>query len=87
VTSLHPDFNARVWKHAQLLAKPEEPETFVFAILTLLDNRELAKRLGENGRKAFLEKCTWESREEALGEYYRSIMNSSTPVGRREVRR
>jgi hypothetical protein len=29
VTSLHPEFNARVWKHGYLLARPGEPETFV----------------------------------------------------------
>jgi glycosyltransferase involved in cell wall biosynthesis len=72
--------------NAGLLAKPEEPETFVRAILTLLDNRELAKRLGENGRKAFLEKYTWESQEEAFGDYYRSIMKPAGQSKRRGVR-
>jgi glycosyltransferase involved in cell wall biosynthesis len=63
--------------NAGLLAKPEEPETFACAILQLLEDRELAARLGENGRKAFLEHYSWESQEIVLGDYYRSIMQPS----------
>ena len=62
--------------NAGLLAKPEEPETFARAILQLLENREKAARLGENGRKAFLEHYSWESQEELICNNYRYIMNS-----------
>jgi len=62
-----------------LLAKPEEPETFAREILRLLDDRELARKLGENGRKAFLTHYSWESQERALSQYYQSIMNSTSP--------
>jgi glycosyltransferase involved in cell wall biosynthesis len=58
-----------------LLAKPEEPETFARAILQLLEDHELAVELGENGRKAFMAHYSWESQEEALDQYYRSIMH------------
>ncbi|MGO9316341.1 MAG: glycosyltransferase [Terracidiphilus sp.] len=67
--------------NAGLLAKPEEPETFVRAILQLLDDRELAARLGENGRNAFLKYYCWESQQELIANYYRSIMNPSLAPG------
>jgi glycosyltransferase involved in cell wall biosynthesis len=67
--------------NAGLLAKPEEPETFVRAILQLLDDRELAARLGENGRNAFLRYYCWESQQELIGNYYRSIINPSLAPG------
>jgi glycosyltransferase involved in cell wall biosynthesis len=63
--------------NAGLLAKPEEPETFASAILQLLEDRELAARLGENGRRAFLEHYSWESQEIVIDDYYRSIMQPS----------
>jgi glycosyltransferase involved in cell wall biosynthesis len=61
-----------------LLARPEEPETFARAILQLLDDRELAAKLGENGRNAFQTRYSWESQEAVLSEYYRSIMLSTS---------
>ncbi len=60
---------------AGLLAKPEEPATFARAILQLLEDRDLAARLGENGKRAFLEHYCWESQEELIRNYYRSVMN------------
>jgi len=67
--------------NAGLLARPEDPETFVRAILQLLDDRELAARLGENGRDAYLKYYCWESQQEQIGNYYRSIMNPSHELG------
>jgi glycosyltransferase involved in cell wall biosynthesis len=67
--------------NAGLLAKPEVPETFVRAILQLLDDRELAARLGENGRNAFLKHYCWESQQELIGNYYRSIINPTLAPG------
>jgi glycosyltransferase involved in cell wall biosynthesis len=63
--------------NAGILAKPEDPETFARAVLKLVEDRELAWQLGENGRKAFLGRYCWESQQELLDNYYRSIMNSS----------
>jgi glycosyltransferase involved in cell wall biosynthesis len=44
------------------------------AIVTLRDNPELCKRLGDNGRKAFLEKYNWNIMEQRLYEIYDSLL-------------
>jgi glycosyltransferase involved in cell wall biosynthesis len=44
------------------------------AIVTLRDNPELCKRLGDNGRKAFLEKYNWDVMEQRLYEIYDSLL-------------
>jgi len=43
-------------------------------IIKLKDNPELRKRLGDNGRKAFLEKYNWNRMEQKLYEIYSSMM-------------
>jgi glycosyltransferase involved in cell wall biosynthesis len=45
------------------------------AIVTLKDNPALRKRLGEKGRKAFLEKYNWGVMEEKLLKIYSNLMN------------
>jgi glycosyltransferase involved in cell wall biosynthesis len=45
------------------------------AIITLRDNPELRKRLGANGRKAFLEKYNWNLMEQRLYNVYDSLLN------------
>lgn len=44
------------------------------AIVTLRDNPELCKRLGDNGRKAFLEKYNWNIMEQRLYKIYDSLL-------------
>jgi glycosyltransferase involved in cell wall biosynthesis len=44
------------------------------AIVTLQDNPELRKRLGENGRKAFLERYNWDVMEQRLYKAYESLL-------------
>jgi glycosyltransferase involved in cell wall biosynthesis len=44
------------------------------AIVTLRDNPELCKKLGDNGRKAFLEKYNWEIMEQRLYKIYDSLL-------------
>jgi glycosyltransferase involved in cell wall biosynthesis len=44
-------------------------------IIKLRDNPELRKRLGSNGRKAFLEKYNWNRMEQQLYEIYDSLLN------------
>ena len=43
-----------------LLVDPESPEEIANAIIELLENPELARKLGEQGRKRVLEEFTWE---------------------------
>jgi glycosyltransferase involved in cell wall biosynthesis len=43
------------------------------AIITLRDNPELRKRLGDNGRKAFVEKYNWGIMEQKLYEVYQEL--------------
>jgi glycosyltransferase involved in cell wall biosynthesis len=45
-------------------------------IIKLRDNPELRKRLGSNGRKAFLEKYNWNRMEQQLYEIYDSLLNN-----------
>jgi glycosyltransferase involved in cell wall biosynthesis len=45
------------------------------AIITLRDDPELRKRLGDNGRKAFLEKYNWTNMEEKLYEIYEDLLD------------
>jgi len=44
------------------------------AIVTLRDNPQLCKRLGDNGRKAFLEKYNWNIMERKLYMIYEKII-------------
>ena len=46
------------------------------AIVTLRDNPELCKRLGDNGRKAFLEKYNWSIMEQRLYRVYDSLLKN-----------
>jgi glycosyltransferase involved in cell wall biosynthesis len=43
------------------------------AIISLRDNPELRKRLGDNGRKAFVEKYNWGIMEQKLYEVYQEL--------------
>jgi glycosyltransferase involved in cell wall biosynthesis len=51
------------------------------AIISLRDNPELRKRLGDNGRKAFVEKYNWGIMEQKLYEVYTEIIKSSAIGG------
>lgn len=44
------------------------------AVVLLRDNEELRKNMGQNGRKAFVEKYNWNRMEEKLYEIYDSLM-------------
>jgi glycosyltransferase involved in cell wall biosynthesis len=47
-------------------------------IIKLRDNPELRKRLGDNGRKAFLEKYNWNKMEQRLYEIYDGLLSKSS---------
>jgi glycosyltransferase involved in cell wall biosynthesis len=44
------------------------------AIITLRDNPELRRKLGDNGRKAFVEKYNWSRMEQKLYKIYESLL-------------
>lgn len=57
-----------------LLSKPEDPDSFVSAIVRLVDNRRAAQRMGEVGRQAFVQWYSWESQLPGLISFYKSIL-------------
>jgi glycosyltransferase involved in cell wall biosynthesis len=60
--------------NAGLLARPEDPDTFVEALARLTADRGHARRLGLNGRRAFLERYCWESQVPSLLQFYDAIV-------------
>jgi glycosyltransferase involved in cell wall biosynthesis len=68
--------------HAGLLARPEEPETFVDALEELVRDRRYARELGLNGRRAFTEKYCWESQIPDLLRFYDVIRTPSIAAPR-----
>ena len=62
---------------AGLLAQPENPMSFVKAIETLLENRDLARKLGRNGQRQFIEKYSWEALMPRLDNYYDKIIRKT----------
>jgi glycosyltransferase involved in cell wall biosynthesis len=65
---------------AGLLARPEQPETFVDALARLAGDRRYGYELGRNGQRAFLERYCWESQVPRLLSFYDAIL------GRAEAR-
>ena len=57
-----------------ILAQPEDPDTFVNALIRLVDDQSYAKELGEKGRRAFFEKYSWESQMTLLLQFYKKIL-------------
>ena len=60
-----------------LLARPEAVQEFAHALVDLLSDPVRAKTLGENGRRAFFEKYSYEAQVPALIHFYESICKSS----------
>ena len=58
-----------------ILVNPYDEEEIVKAVNRLLFDRELAKKLGDNGRHAVQEMYSWEHEESILLEAYRSILS------------
>jgi glycosyltransferase involved in cell wall biosynthesis len=57
-----------------ILARPEDPESFVRAIVELVDDPSRGKLLGMNGQRAFRERYSWESQIPTLLELYDRII-------------
>jgi glycosyltransferase involved in cell wall biosynthesis len=59
---------------AGILCQPENPDTFVTAIETLVRDRPRAREMGARGQRAFREHFSWESQMPALVNYYENIL-------------
>ena len=58
-----------------LLVDPLKPEEIAKAIDTLVSNPEMARRMGENGRKAVEARYNWQMEEQKLLAFYDSILS------------
>lgn len=61
-----------------LVVEYENVEQLKKAIFTLRDNLVLRRQLGDNGRKAYVEKYNWAKMEERLLRTYQLLMNGQT---------
>ncbi len=72
--------NFELWKRivedydCGICVNPESPQEIENAIKKLIDNPELAKKMGENGRQAVKAKFNWASEEEKLIRLYEEIL-------------
>ena len=60
-----------------ILAQPEDPDSFVRAIVHLVDNPAEGHRLGRNGARAFRESYSWESQMPRLLQFYDLILGDT----------
>ena len=56
-----------------LLVDPMEPSDISNAILWVIDNPKEAREMGENGRRAVLEKYNWANEEKKLIKLYNTL--------------
>ncbi len=56
-----------------VLVDPTDPDAIAEAIVYLMEHPEEARRMGENGRRAVLERYNWEEIEGRLLEVYQAI--------------
>lgn len=61
-----------------LLAQPEDPTSFVRALVRLVDDRQFARSMGTAGRVAFVSTFTWERQFPSLLAYYRALLKESS---------
>ena len=61
-----------------LLVDPTRPEAIAEAINYLLNNPNQAEKMGQNGRRAFLNKYNWESESKKLLALYSELLSKAT---------
>ena len=59
-----------------ILVEPEKPQAFADGILQLLNNEDLAKKMGENGKKIIYD-YSWEESAKKTYEVYKDLLSSS----------
>ena len=62
-----------------ILVEPENPQAFAEGILKLLNNEELAKRMGENGKK-IVRNYSWEETAKKTYEAYKDLLSSGNQI-------
>jgi len=60
-----------------ILVEPDNPTAFAEAVQFLLEHPAEARRLGENGRRAVMEKYNWHSEAEKLLDLYHTLLAES----------
>jgi glycosyltransferase involved in cell wall biosynthesis len=60
-----------------ILVDPEDAKAHASAILYLLEHPDKAKKMGENGRKAVLDKYNWETESQKLLNLYSELLGGS----------
>jgi glycosyltransferase involved in cell wall biosynthesis len=62
---------------AGLLARPEDPDSFVDTICQLANDRAYAHQLGLNGQRAFIDRYSWESQACIIQSFYERVLHGS----------
>ena len=57
-----------------ILVDPESPKAIARAIDFIIDNPEIARRMGENGKNAVIHKFNWVSQEKKLIKLYKNLI-------------
>ena len=57
--------------NCRIIIKPKDSKDLAEAIIKILKNPKLAKKMGENGRKLVESKCSWEQIMERIEQVYK----------------
>ena len=60
-----------------VLVNPHKPQEIADACVFLLNNQDIAKNMGENGRKAVLNYFNWEVESNKLNSFYKKLKTCS----------
>lgn len=63
-----------------LCVDPEDPAAIARAVDQLVEDPDRARRMGENGRRAVLDRYNWPAEERKLIGLYRALVGSRTPA-------
>jgi len=63
--------------HCGLIVDPSKPLEIARAMEYLIEHTDEARRMGENGRRAVLEKCNWERESETLLGIYDAVLGKN----------
>ena len=61
-----------------LLVPPKKPEALANAVLTLLNDKNLRRKLGKNARQLMVEKYSWDRVITNIGKVYNEAIRDAT---------